>query len=74
MDLQQVGDRLELRALADEYARAVDLRDNDRFVSVFTADGYFGVFEPDSPQPHVAYRGAQELGGRFFVERQTRNE
>jgi hypothetical protein len=62
VNAQEVSDRLELRVLADEYARAVDLRDRERFVAVFTEDGYFGVHDPDSPEPHAAYRGAEELG------------
>jgi ketosteroid isomerase-like protein len=57
-----MSDRLALRALVDEYARAIDLRDSDRFVDVFTEDGYFGIFEPEGDEPHASYRGAEELG------------
>lgn len=62
MDLQELSDRLELRALVDEYARAVDLRDSERFVDVFTSDGHFGIHEPDVEEPAARYDGAKELG------------
>jgi ketosteroid isomerase-like protein len=61
MNLQEVSDRLELRCLVDDYARAIDRREPDRLVATFTEDGYFGVFAPDSETAHAAFRGAAEL-------------
>ncbi|ORV18496.1 nuclear transport factor 2 family protein [Mycobacterium celatum] len=38
MDIQRIGDELEIAALLNRYARAVDTRDWDLYRSVFTDD------------------------------------
>ncbi|MFZ0831975.1 MAG: nuclear transport factor 2 family protein [Mycobacterium sp.] len=40
MDLQRIGDELEIAALLSRYARAVDTKDWALYRSVFTADAY----------------------------------
>ncbi|KKC06445.1 nuclear transport factor 2 family protein [Mycobacterium nebraskense] len=40
MDLQRVGDELEITALLHRYARAVDTKDWDLYRSVFTEDAH----------------------------------
>jgi ketosteroid isomerase-like protein len=61
MDQQEISDRLELRGLVDEYARAIDLRDSNRLVGVFTDDGYFGVYAPDADEADASFQGSSEL-------------
>lgn len=40
MDLQRIGDEIEIAALLNRYARAVDTKDWDLYRSVFTDDAY----------------------------------
>lgn len=40
MDLQQVADELEITALLNKYARAIDAKDWDLYRSVFTDDAH----------------------------------
>lgn len=40
MDIQRVGDELEIRALLNRYARAVDTKDWELYRSVFTDDAH----------------------------------
>ena len=40
MDLQRVSDELEIAALLNTYARAVDTKDWELYRSVFTDDAY----------------------------------
>ena len=40
MDLQRVGDEIEIAALLNRYARAVDTKDWNLYPSVFTDDAY----------------------------------
>jgi len=46
MDLQEIGDRLEINDLLTRYAKAVDRKDWDLYRTVFTADA------------HIDYRSA----------------
>jgi hypothetical protein len=62
-----------LRALAARYARAVDRRDADLFVSVFHPDGTLEVFRPGEEAPasvltgHDALRPVTENMKRYAV-------
>jgi hypothetical protein len=56
-----LADRLDLRALVDEYALAVDGRDADRFAGLFTPTGELAIYEPGEPDPVITYRGPEEL-------------
>ena len=58
---EALADRLDLRALVDEYALAVDDRDADRFAGVFTPTGVLAIYEPDEAEPVLTYRGHDEL-------------
>jgi ketosteroid isomerase-like protein len=54
-------DRLDLRDLAQRYAEAVDRRDVDAFVELFTPDASMGVFEHGEDASVAEYRGRAEL-------------
>ncbi len=55
-------DWLALRRLAISYARAVDRRDVDAFLSVFSPDATLAVFgRADDPEPRSARTGHDEL-------------
>ena len=54
-------DRVALRDLVESYAAAVDARDVELFVSLFTADGVLQVHYADLPDPHPATVGAAAL-------------
>lgn len=54
-------DRLELRALADEYAAAADAHDNELFASLFTPGGRFLAYQGDEPEPLRDARGRKAL-------------
>jgi len=56
-----IEDRLALRALAEDYAVAVDDRDLARFTGVFAPDGVLAIFEPGDAEPARVYRGQEEL-------------
>lgn len=49
MDLQRVGDELEIRALLSRYARAVDTKDWQLYRSVFTADAHIDYSSAGAP-------------------------
>ncbi len=51
MDLQRISDELEITALLNRYARAVDTRDWDLYRSVFTEDA------------HIDYSSAGAIAG-----------
>ncbi|WP_235497864.1 MULTISPECIES: nuclear transport factor 2 family protein [unclassified Frankia] len=57
-----IADRLALRDLAESYAAAVDARDTDLFVALFTADGALTVRQgtPDA-DPYATFAGAERL-------------
>jgi SnoaL-like domain len=61
MSLGDLADRLELRALVDRYAVAVDARDAEAFASLFLPDGVLSVHEDEGAPPAVRYVGADEL-------------
>jgi SnoaL-like domain len=61
MSTASLDDRLDLRALVDEYALAVDGRDADRFAALFTTTGELAIYEPGEPEPVITYRGPEEL-------------
>ncbi|MGH2938822.1 MAG: nuclear transport factor 2 family protein [Solirubrobacterales bacterium] len=61
MRIEEVGDRIEIRRLVDEYALAVDTRDAERFAALFAADATLSVVEPDEQEPSLAYTGREEL-------------
>jgi 3-phenylpropionate/cinnamic acid dioxygenase small subunit len=52
MDLQRISDQLEITALLNRYARAVDAKDWDLYRSVFTDDA------------HIDYSSAGAIAGR----------
>jgi ketosteroid isomerase-like protein len=59
--VQELTDRLELRALVDAYASALDRRDIDAFVALFTADAHLGIYEPGVEIPASRFDGTAEL-------------
>jgi hypothetical protein len=60
---RDVSDRLALRALADQYAWAVDRRDRDGFLRVFHPDGVLVLLDHADPSVVTATRrGHDELG------------
>jgi hypothetical protein len=59
--IEEVADRLSLRALVDRYAVAVDARDGDAFPALFLADGILAVHEPGVPDPVAVFTGPDEL-------------
>ena len=59
--LEEVADRLSLRALVDSYAAAVDARDGDAFAAFFPKDGILAVHEPGVPEPVVVFTGPVQL-------------
>ena len=61
MTADEVADRIELRALVDAYATALDTRDSDGLVALFTPDAHFGIYEPGRSDPSHAFNGAAEL-------------
>jgi ketosteroid isomerase-like protein len=62
-DAREIADRLALRALGDEYARAVDHRDRDALLAVFHPDGVLVLLDQVDPTVVTATRrGHEELG------------
>jgi ketosteroid isomerase-like protein len=61
MDTQQIGDRLEIRDLVDEYAAALDARSVERLVGVFTADARFDVTQHGSDTVLAVYEASEEI-------------
>lgn len=61
MKIEEVGDRVAIRQLVDEYAIAVDTRDGERFAGLFAEDGKLAVYEPDESVPSLVYSGRDEL-------------
>ena len=56
------ADRADLHALSVRYASAVDRRDVELFLSVFTPDAALLIFDPsDSGQPTGERRGREQL-------------
>jgi 3-phenylpropionate/cinnamic acid dioxygenase small subunit len=56
-----VEDRLELQDLGHAYATAIDERDADRLVGLFTDDGHFGVHLPGVDEPFARFDGRDEI-------------
>ena len=52
------SDRLDLRDLAQRYADAIDRRDVEDFVGLFTDDASMGVYEHGEKESVLEYRGA----------------
>jgi 3-phenylpropionate/cinnamic acid dioxygenase small subunit len=59
------ADVLELRALVDRYAAAVDDLDADGFVALFLPEAVLDIYAPGADEPAAVYRGADELRGVF---------
>jgi hypothetical protein len=55
------AERFELRDLVDAYATAIDERDTDLLVSLFTPDAQLFVVEDGREQELARYRGSAEL-------------
>jgi alkylhydroperoxidase family enzyme len=56
-----LAERFELRDLVDAYATAIDERDTDLLVSLFTPDAQLFVVEDGRDQELARYRGSAEL-------------
>ncbi len=56
-------DELELRALSDRYARAVDDRDVERLREVFTREGSLAGFDPGAAAARFDIAGHEALAG-----------
>jgi ketosteroid isomerase-like protein len=61
ISIEEIGDRIEIRRLVDEYAIGVDTRDAERFAALFAADGTLSVVEPGEDEPSLVYTGHEEL-------------
>jgi len=62
MNPDEIADRLELRDLADQYARAVDRRDRDAFLAVFHPDAALVLLDhKDQSVVTATRRGHGEL-------------
>ncbi len=61
ISIEEVGDRIEIRRLVDEYALAVDTRDAERFAALFADDATLSVVEPGEDSPSLVYTGQDEL-------------
>jgi ketosteroid isomerase-like protein len=55
------AERFELRDLVDAYATAIDERDTELLVSLFTPDAHLFVVEDGREEELASYRGAAEL-------------
>lgn len=51
LDLGLLADRLAIRQLVDDYARAVDQPDGERAAALFVPDGVLRIFERGTPEP-----------------------
>lgn len=54
-----ISDRFALEDLVCDYADALDRRDVQAFVALFTGDAHLGVYEPESDKPLADYWGAE---------------
>jgi ketosteroid isomerase-like protein len=57
MDAQEASDRIEIRYVIDEYASALDDRNIERLVDVFTGDAHFFVSPAGSDESLMSYDG-----------------
>jgi hypothetical protein len=58
---EDISARLELRALVDAYALAIDRRDPGAFADVFEADGELRIFEPDAQYAFQVSAGREQI-------------
>jgi ketosteroid isomerase-like protein len=62
MERDEIGARVELRALIDAYALALDERDVPGLVSLFLPDAVLATHVPGEERGDPIYRGAGEIG------------
>jgi hypothetical protein len=62
MDVADVAARLELRALVDAYALALDERDVGLLLSLFLPDAVLATHVPGEERGDPVYRGTGEIG------------
>jgi hypothetical protein len=68
--VDRIADRLELRALVDGYADALDARDAERLAASFLPAGTITSFRPGRSEPFFELRGSEEL--KTLLERLAR--
>ena len=61
VQLRELADRLEIRALVDEYARFADRIDNEGLAGLFAPDGVLRIFDRGNPQPVRERIGRAEI-------------
>jgi uncharacterized protein (TIGR02246 family) len=61
LDLQLLADRLALRQLVDDYARAVDQPDGESAAALFVPDGVLCIFERGTAEPVRERKGRDEI-------------
>jgi ketosteroid isomerase-like protein len=61
MTADEVAARIELRALVDDYAWALDTEDADAYAATFTPDGELTLLNPDDTEPSFRLEGTAEL-------------
>jgi SnoaL-like domain len=63
MSGHEIAARIELRALAEEYAWLTDAYDYDGYADLFTADGEVSAVNAGETEPFFVARGRDELRG-----------
>jgi uncharacterized protein (TIGR02246 family) len=61
LDLQLLADRLAIRQLVDDYARAVDVPDGEAAAALFVPDGELRIFERGNPEPVRGRDGREDI-------------
>jgi uncharacterized protein (TIGR02246 family) len=65
LDLRDVADRLEIRALVDAYARAADHVDGEGAAALFAPDGVLRIFNRGQDDPVRERHGREEIATAF---------
>lgn len=59
--LQELADRLAIRAVVEDYARFADRVDNEALAGLFAPDGALRIFERGTPEPVRQRLGRAEI-------------
>jgi ketosteroid isomerase-like protein len=62
LDLQRLADQLELRQLAADYARGVDVPDGKRVADLFLPDGVLRIYHRGKAEPFSQRVGREAIG------------
>jgi ketosteroid isomerase-like protein len=61
LDLERLADQLELRQLAADYARGVDVPDGKRVADLFLPDGVLRIYHRGKPEPFSERVGRESI-------------